>query len=101
MQSTTGGPVRESTIRLMTRLAHEYKAVNLSQGFPNEPPPPEGVAALICGLLGGTEGRQAALEDTCIKTLLEQQFPGKASADVSLQELMLGLAAHKEIDLNS
>jgi aspartate/methionine/tyrosine aminotransferase len=32
-------PVQESTIRLMTRLAIQYDALNLSQGFPNEPPP--------------------------------------------------------------
>ena len=31
--------VKESVIRMMTRLAIEYKAVNLSQGFPNESPP--------------------------------------------------------------
>ena len=29
----------ESTISLMTRLAIQHGAVNLSQGFPNEPPP--------------------------------------------------------------
>jgi aspartate/methionine/tyrosine aminotransferase len=33
------GAVKESTIRMMTRLAQEYNAVNLSQGFPNEAPP--------------------------------------------------------------
>lgn len=33
------GYVGESTIRLMTRIAQENGAVNLSQGFPNEPPP--------------------------------------------------------------
>jgi N-succinyldiaminopimelate aminotransferase len=31
--------VKESTIRQMSRLAVEHQAVNLSQGFPNEPPP--------------------------------------------------------------
>lgn len=36
----------ESTIRLMTRLALRHKAINLSQGFPNEPPPAEMVCAL-------------------------------------------------------
>ena len=33
------GPVKESTIRLMTRIAMQSGAVNLSQGFPNEAPP--------------------------------------------------------------
>ncbi|MGK3735026.1 MAG: aspartate/methionine/tyrosine aminotransferase [Bacillariaceae sp.] len=31
--------VKESVIRMMTRLAVEHNAVNLSQGFPNESPP--------------------------------------------------------------
>jgi aspartate/methionine/tyrosine aminotransferase len=34
-----GGVVKESTIRQMSRLAVAHHAVNLSQGFPNEPPP--------------------------------------------------------------
>jgi aspartate/methionine/tyrosine aminotransferase len=38
--ATAGGSVvKESTIRQMTRLAVAHHAVNLSQGFPNEPPP--------------------------------------------------------------
>jgi aspartate/methionine/tyrosine aminotransferase len=39
IKSSTTGAVKESTIRMMTRLAQEHKAVNLSQGFPNEAPP--------------------------------------------------------------
>ena len=38
--SSAAPAVKESTIRLMTRLAVQHGAVNLSQGFPNEPPPP-------------------------------------------------------------
>lgn len=45
--------VAESTIRRMTRLAIQHKAVNLSQGFPNEPPPRRmavyAAAAILCG----------------------------------------------------
>lgn len=33
--------LRESTIREMTRLALEHDAINLAQGFPDFPPPPE------------------------------------------------------------
>jgi aspartate/methionine/tyrosine aminotransferase len=33
--------LRESTIREMTRLALEHGAINLAQGFPDFPPPPE------------------------------------------------------------
>lgn len=37
--------LRESVIREMTRLAMQHGAVNLAQGFPDFPPPPEVVAA--------------------------------------------------------
>jgi aminotransferase len=48
MQST------ESVIRRMTRLAAEHGAVNLAQGFPDEPPPAELVWAAMSAMLGGT-----------------------------------------------
>jgi aminotransferase len=35
----------ESVIREMTRVAHQYDAINLSQGFPDDDPPPEVLAA--------------------------------------------------------
>ena len=35
----------ESVIREMTRVAHRYGAINLSQGFPDDDPPPEVLAA--------------------------------------------------------
>lgn len=37
--------LRESVIREMTRLALQYDAINLSQGFPDFDPPPEIIAA--------------------------------------------------------
>ena len=36
----------ESVIRAMTRLANEHGAINLSQGFPDDPPPEEVLQAL-------------------------------------------------------
>ncbi|VEU42286.1 unnamed protein product [Pseudo-nitzschia multistriata] len=45
--------VQESQIRKMTRLAIEYGAVNLSQGFPNESPPWCVKLALAHGVLSG------------------------------------------------
>ena len=45
--------VKESVIRLMTRLAIQYKAINLSQGFPNEPPPAKLRLALAHAVLSG------------------------------------------------
>eukprot|EP00931_Biecheleriopsis_adriatica_P064967 TRINITY_DN39607_c0_g1_i1.p1 TRINITY_DN39607_c0_g1~~TRINITY_DN39607_c0_g1_i1.p1 ORF type:complete len:478 (+),score=77.49 TRINITY_DN39607_c0_g1_i1:43-1434(+) len=49
-----GAAVKESTIRLMTRLAIQHGAVNLSQGFPNEPPPVEMARAAAGALLAGS-----------------------------------------------
>jgi aminotransferase len=45
--------VQESVIRKMTRLAAQYNAVNLSQGFPNEPPPRKVRLALALSVLSG------------------------------------------------
>ena len=52
--------VHESTIRLMTRVAIESDAVNLSQGFPNEPPPREMACAAAGALLCGASTASAA-----------------------------------------
>jgi len=52
--------VNESTIRLMTRVAIESGAVNLSQGFPNEPPPREMACAAAGALLCGSSAASAA-----------------------------------------
>ncbi len=43
----------ESTIREMTRMALQYKAINLSQGFPDFDPPPEIVNAAINAMQSG------------------------------------------------
>ena len=43
-------------IRKMTRLALQYNAVNLSQGFPNEPPPRKVRLALAEAVLSGNAG---------------------------------------------
>ncbi|HZR83664.1 MAG TPA: aminotransferase class I/II-fold pyridoxal phosphate-dependent enzyme [Candidatus Binatia bacterium] len=45
--------LRQSTIREMTRLALQHGAVNLAQGFPDFPPPPEIVAAAHAALDAG------------------------------------------------
>lgn len=58
----TSAPINESLIRLMTRIAMEHKAINLSQGFPNEPPPKQVLDALVRGSLGGTPDRAAVLD---------------------------------------
>jgi aspartate/methionine/tyrosine aminotransferase len=63
-------PVQESTIRLMTRLAIQYDAVNLSQGFPNEPPP-------------------SILRLKCALAILQGQPPSVATEDAAMTEEQL------------
>ena len=57
----TGGKVTESVIRRMTRLAMEYDAVNLSQGFPNEGPPMNIRLALAHAVLTGNSATAATM----------------------------------------
>lgn len=64
--------VKESTIRLMTRLANEYQAVNLSQGFTDEAAIYEMVWGGIAASLGGTEDGIARLEETKVKDVLSK-----------------------------
>jgi hypothetical protein len=45
--------VKESVFRLMTRLAIQHKAINLLQGFPNEPPLAKLQLALAHAVLSG------------------------------------------------
>ena len=47
--------VKESTIRLMTRLSDQYKAINLGQGFTDEAAIYEMVWGAIAASIGGTE----------------------------------------------
>jgi len=60
--------VQESTIRLMTRVAIESGAVNLSQGFPNEPPPREMACAAAGALLCGASAESAAAAAAALET---------------------------------
>eukprot|EP00928_Gymnodinium_smaydae_P038190 TRINITY_DN26389_c0_g1_i1.p1 TRINITY_DN26389_c0_g1~~TRINITY_DN26389_c0_g1_i1.p1 ORF type:complete len:462 (-),score=51.87 TRINITY_DN26389_c0_g1_i1:75-1460(-) len=60
----------ESTIRLMTRLAIKHGAVNLSQGFPNEPPPRAMVLAAAGALIDGESLESAAAAAAKLDALL-------------------------------
>lgn len=64
--------VKESTIRLMTRLANENQAVNLSQGFTDESAIYEMVWGGIAASLGGTQEGIDRLEGTTIKDVLDK-----------------------------
>jgi aspartate/methionine/tyrosine aminotransferase len=82
--------VKESVIRTMTRLAHEYNAVNLSQGFPNEAPPLPVRLALAHAVLTGRppQGESSdshtkdGLKDTLLRLLsAEGDDPGGTPGD--------------------
>ena len=51
----------ESVIRRMTRLAVEHDAVNLSQGFTDEPPVFDLVWAAVTAMLGGDDDQMDRL----------------------------------------
>ena len=70
--------VQESTIRLMTRLANEYRAVNLSQGFTDEAPIYEMVWGAIAASLGGTEEGISKLEGVTLGDIQEFLQPSVA-----------------------
>lgn len=63
--------MKESVIRLMTRLAARHGAVNLSQGFPDEPPPFEAVWGAVAALLGGTDEAIHRLNDSSLRSVLQ------------------------------
>lgn len=62
--SSTRKKVKESVIRQMTRLANEFSAVNLSQGFPNEAPPMKVRLALAHAALTGTPVQDGDASET-------------------------------------
>ena len=61
---------KPSTIRLMTRLAVKHGATNLSQGFPNEPPPREMLLAAAGALLNGANTDVATKQAAKLEALL-------------------------------
>eukprot|EP00592_Proboscia_alata_P007356 CAMPEP_0194355608 /NCGR_PEP_ID=MMETSP0174-20130528/3494_1 /TAXON_ID=216777 /ORGANISM="Proboscia alata, Strain PI-D3" /LENGTH=455 /DNA_ID=CAMNT_0039124947 /DNA_START=175 /DNA_END=1542 /DNA_ORIENTATION=+ len=75
--------VQESQIRKMTRLAIEYQAVNLSQGFPNESPPWIVKLALVHGVLLGRpyEDKDGDSEGSTIEERLQLSLSNMISLD--------------------
>ena len=57
-------PASESVIRRMTRRAQQHGAINLAQGFTDEPPPFPLVWGAIAALLGGSDDGILRLERT-------------------------------------
>ena len=60
----------ESVIRRMTRLAAEHDAVNLSQGFTDEPPVFDLVWAAVAAMLGGNDDQMRQLSESTLRELV-------------------------------
>ena len=81
--------VNETVIRLMTRLAMEHGAVNLSQGFTDEAPVYDMVWSGISAMLGGTEEGVRRLESMTLREILEASGgAGGNSLDLTLKEVL-------------
>ena len=74
-------PPSESVIRRMTRLANEHGAINLAQGFTDEPPAYPLVWGAIAALLGGSDAGIRRLEQVTAAGLgAHPSIPGAAPA---------------------
>ncbi len=62
--------MKESVIRLMTRLAVQHRAINLSQGFTDEAPVYDLTWGGVAAMLGGDDEGIARLENQPIRQLL-------------------------------
>ena len=80
----------ESVIRRMTRLAVEHNAVNLSQGFTDEPPVFDLVWAAVAAMLGGDDDQIDRLGASTLRELVPGAEP-TALLDRPLKEVLAGL----------
>ena len=80
----------ESVIRRMTRLAVEHDAVNLSQGFTDEPPVFDLVWAAVTAMLGGDDDQMDRLGRSTLRELVPGAEP-TALLDRPLKEVLAGL----------
>lgn len=76
--------VEESTIRLMTRLADKFHAVNLSQGFTDEAAIYEMVWRAIAASLGGTEEGISRLEGITLRDI-QQRVKGDTGSFLNMR----------------
>ena len=84
--------VKETVIRLMTRLAIEHGAVNFSQGFTDEAPVYDMVWSGVAAMLGGTEEGVRRLDSMTLREVLDARGrTGSNSLDLTLKELLAGV----------
>lgn len=79
---------QESVIRFMTRLAIQYGAVNLSQGFTDEAPPYETIWGGICALLGGTDEGVQRLESMTLRRVVGSSPDAEKWFDLPLKDFL-------------
>ena len=89
--------VEESTIRLMTRLANQYQAVNLSQGFTDEAAIYDMVWGAISASLGGTADGMNMLEEVTLREI-QQNSSGNIDSflDMKLKDVLKELQGSKD-----
>lgn len=82
--------VQESVIRKMTRLATQYNAVNLSQGFPNEPPPLKVRLALANAVMTGNAYDDVAVctDEELSNSLVNTLTAPKTTPDESVTDVI-------------
>lgn len=82
----------ESVIRLMTRLAAQHQAVNLSQGFTDEAPHFELVWGGIAAALGGDDEHMEWLEGLTLGQIGDKLgVDGEALSQMPLRQVLAGL----------
>jgi aminotransferase len=86
-------PVSESVIRRMTRLARQHGAINLAQGFTDEPPPFPLVWGAIAALLGGSDAGIRRLEQVMTTG---PAGPAAGAAPLSLREALEALQGRRD-----
>lgn len=85
----------ESVIRRMTRLAVQYDAVNLAQGFTDERPPFELVWAGMSAMLAGTPEQMERLERASLRELAHGT-DASALLDRPLKQVLEALQGHPD-----
>ncbi|MFC2020764.1 pyridoxal phosphate-dependent aminotransferase [Chloroflexota bacterium] len=90
--------VKESTIRLITRLADQHKAINLAQGFTDEAAIYEMVWGAIAASLGGTEEGISRLEDISLKEMCQSiEVDTGNFLEMRLKDVLQELQSQKDI----
>ena len=84
----------ESVIRRMTRLAVKHEAVNLVQGFTDEPPPFPMLWEAVATLLGGTDAGIDRLRRATVGDLVPAN--GGDASGVRLEEALPSLSASRD-----